>query len=376
MILGAMVDLGVDIKSIENGLEQLGLKGYSLRSKKIKRGLISGTKVSVSIAKSVQHHSSYSHIKKLIQSSRLSGSIKDRSLKILKSLGKAEAEIHGTSLSKVHFHEVGAIDSIVDIVGGVIAIDLINVNRIYVSPLNTGEGRVTCKHGVLPVPAPATLKLLKGVPCFSSGVEMELTTPTGAAILSTIADGFGSMPSMKITDSGYGAGSHIVKELPNLLRVILGETGIPDSSGDMIMIEANIDDMNPELFEYVMERLFEAGAVDVFFTPIMMKKNRSAITISVLTSREYHDAATEILLIETTTFGVRFYEVSREVLERKAVMIKTRYGKASVNVGKRNGKQIQLSPEYDDCKKIAQKRNLPIKKIYEEVLSVARGKGV
>ncbi len=205
---------------------------------------------------------------------------------------------------------------------------------------------------------------------------MELTTPTGAAILSTIADGFGSMPSMKITDSGYGAGSHIVKELPNLLRVILGETGIPDSSGDMIMIEANIDDMNPELFEYVMERLFEAGAVDVFFTPIMMKKNRSAITISVLTSREYHDAATEILLIETTTFGVRFYEVSREVLERKAVMIKTRYGKASVNVGKRNGKQIQLSPEYDDCKKIAQKRNLPIKKIYEEVLSVARGKGV
>ena len=302
----------------------------------------------------------------------LSPKIKDRSLKILMRLGKAEAEIHGTSLSKVHFHEVGAIDSIVDIVGGVIALDLLDVDRILVSPLNTGEGTVICKHGVLPVPAPATLKLLKGVPCFSSGVRKELTTPTGAAILSTLADGFGSMPAMKITDSGYGAGSHIVKELPNLLRVVLGETDIPNPSGDMVMIEANIDDMNPELFEYVMERLLEVGAVDVFFTPIMMKKNRSATTISVLTSRENHNAATEILLIETTTFGVRFYEVSREVLERETVLIKTPYGKANVNIGKRNGKQVQLSPEYDDCKKIARKRNIPIKKIYEEVLNAAR----
>ena len=376
MILGALIDLGVDVKFIKAKLETLGLRGYSLRSKKVKRGLISATKVTVSLTKSGYRKASYTYIKKMIESSGLSAAVKVRSLDIFKRLGKAEAEVHRTSLAKVHFHEVGAVDSIVDIVGGVIAMDFLGIEEIHASPLNTGEGKVICDHGFLPVPAPATLKILKGIPCFSSGVKKELTTPTGAAILSTVVKYFGSMQNMKILESGYGAGDQIIEELPNLLRVIKGEISEHAYPEKMVLLEANIDDMNPEFYEYVMESLFEVGAVDVFITPILMKKSRPASTLSVIIDPDKRDSASKILLSETSTFGVRWQEILRETLERETISVTTSYGRANVKIGKRNGERVQVSPEYDDCKKIARRQKVAVKKVYEEFLRVAKEKGL
>ena len=372
MILGALIDLGVELKTIQDKLKGLELHGYNLKSRRVKRGLISGTKVKVNISKNFHdHHASYTHIKKLIENSDLSQFVKERSLQIFKKIALAEAEIHGTTISKVHFHEVGAIDSIVDIVGGMVALELLKIETIFSSPLNTGEGSVACEHGVLPVPAPATLELLKGIPCYSLGIQKELTTPTGAAIITTVAKDFLPLPMMKVLASGYGAGDHIIDEIPNMLRIVLGEMARSKPQSRMIMIETNIDDMNPEFYEYAMDSLFEAGAVDVFFTPITMKKNRPAVKLSVLIEKEKQGAASRILLSETSTFGTRSYEVFRDILDRELIPLKTPFGKVSLKVGKLNGEVIQLGPEYEDCRRIAKRRKLPLKKVYEEVMRFA-----
>ena len=373
MILGALVDLGVDPGKIRKALKTLDFKGYKLKTSRVQRGRIVGTKVQVSLTKSRHSHHparKYSDIKKLITDSDLSSTAKKNSLEIFKRIARVEAAIHNTTIEKIHFHEIGAVDSIVDIVGGVVAIESLKLDKIYASPLNVGEGFVQCAHGCLPVPAPATLKLLQGVPVFSSGVKKELTTPTGAAMIGFYADKFGSLPAMKIVGDGYGAGDHIIPEMPNMLRVVLGEI-CEEPDEELVLIETNIDDMNPEFYEGTMESLFKAGALDVYLSPIIMKKSRPAQKISVLSTERDRPTMIEILLHETSSFGARYYRVGRTVLEREMKTVKTSWGPVKIKIGKFVGKVIQISPEYEDCKKIAIKKKVPIKRIYDEAHSQA-----
>jgi len=378
MILGALVDLGVDPGKIRKALKTLDLKGYKLKTSRVQRGLITGTKAQVSLTKPSHHHSArkYSDIKKLIANSGISATAKKNSLEIFKRIAQVEAVIHNTTMEKIHFHEVGAVDSIVDIVGGVVAIESLQLDKIYASPLNVGEGFVQCAHGCLPVPAPATLKLLQGIPVFSSGVKKELTTPTGAAMIGFYADKFGSLPAMTIIGDGYGAGDHIIPEMPNMLRVVLGEISAQPAKPkefdeELVLIESNIDDMNPEFYEGTMESLFRAGALDVYLTPIIMKKSRPANKISVLAHEADRQVMSEILLHETSSFGVRYYRIGRTVLEREIKTVKTKWGLVKIKLGKLNGKVIQISPEYEDCKNVSRKTKVTVKNIYEESQSQA-----
>ena len=368
MILGALFDLGVESSKVRKALRTLDIKGYKIKSGRVKRGLIAGTKAQVSLDKTKHLHVSdrkYSDIKKMIANSDLSLKSKKHSQEIFKRIAQVEAAVHKTTLEKIHFHEVGAVDSIVDIVGGVVALETLKLDRVFSSPINVGEGFVQCAHGSLPVPAPATLKLLKGIPIFSSGIKKELTTPTGAAMIGFYAKYFGSLPAMNIVGDGYGAGDHIIPEMPNMLRVILGEIFIA-SNDVLVVIEANIDDMNPEFYEVTIESLFKAGALDVYLTPIIMKKGRPANKISVLSSDTNRQAMTEILLQETSSFGVRFFQVGRTVLDRKLKTVKTSWGPVKIKIGILNGDVVQATPEYEDCKKIAIKSKVPIKIIYDE----------
>lgn len=374
MILGALVDAGVELKTIRKGLASLGLKGYELKSRRVKRGLFGGTKVDVVLTSKTHTHSrTFSDIERLIKRSKLPKSVIEDSLEIFLRLGKAEAKVHRTKIDKVHFHEVGAVDSIVDIVGGVIGMQKLNPGQVLASPLNTGEGTVKCEHGVLPVPAPATLELLKGIPCYSSGISCELTTPTGAAMIGFWADAFQSLPLMRIQKSGYGAGSHIIKEHANLLRIIVGEM---EGKGDdkVVLVETNIDDMNPEFYDHIMERLFSAGALDVFYTSVMMKKNRPAVKISALVPPAKRESISHILLSETSTFGIRFTEMNRIILDRQHLDVSTPYGKVAVKVGSLGGQVMHFSPEYESCKQIAGKKKIPVKTVYDTAMSSAEKK--
>jgi hypothetical protein len=375
MILGALVDLGVDIRGIRKVLKKIDLKGYKLKSKQVQRNGLACTQIIVEVdnPKQSHPHRKFSDIRKLIGQSDLPSAVKNNSIEIFKRIAKVEAQIHNTTLEKIHFHEVGGVDSIVDIVGGVWAIESLKLDRIYSSALNVGEGFVDCAHGRLPVPAPATLKLIKGIPVFSSGVKKELTTPTGAAMIGFYSDKFLSLPPMTIIDDGYGAGGHIISSLPNLLRIVLGDL-VQKDSDSLFLIETNIDDMNPEIFDPVMESLFKAGAVDVYFSSIVMKKNRPATKISVLSKASNKDILSRILLTETSSFGVRFHEVDRLTLDRDIQKLKTAYGLIKIKIGKLDGKTVQATPEFEDCKKAALKKKLPVKKIYDEVFGLAQKK--
>ena len=374
MILGALVNIGVDLKKIQKGLRTLNLKGCKVNSRQVKRNGFIGTKINVVLNQTSQksHHArSFNDIKSLIEKSDLPKIVKSNSIAIFRRIGKVEAKVHGTTINRIHFHEVGAIDSIIDIVGGSLAMDLLDADLIVSSPINTGEGIVKCDHGILPVPAPATLELLKGIPCYSSGVEKELTTPTGAAFIGYFAEKFGSLPIMNMLSTGYGAGTHEIKNIPNLLRVVLGKSEEGPRHQSMKVIETNIDDMNPEFYDYVIDQLFKVGAVDVFFAPINMKKNRPGILLSVITSTEYFDSVVQVLLEETSTLGVRHYDVDRVVLARKQKIIMTPFGKVRVKIGGLDESTRTISPEYEDCRKIALKKEIPVKRVYDEALKVA-----
>jgi len=374
MILGAFVNLGVDIKEIQSWLKSLNLKDYKLNSREVKRNGFVGTKVNVVLNKTSQKSHcarSFNDIKRLIEKSDLPQIVKFNSIEIFQRIGKVEAKVHGTTINKIHFHEVGAIDSIIDIVGGSLAVNLLDPDLIISSPINTGEGVVKCGHGILPVPAPATLELLKGIPCYSSGVEKELTTPTGAAFIGHFAGEFGSLPNMDVLSTGYGAGTHEIKNTPNLLRVVLGKSEELYHHRSMKVIETNIDDMNPEFYDYVIDQLFKVGAVDVFFAPINMKKNRPGILLSVITSTEYFDSVVRVILEETSTLGVRHYDVGRVALPRKQKIIMTPFGKVRVKIGGLNESTRSISPEYEDCRKIALKKEIPVKRVYDEALKIA-----
>ena len=373
MILGALIDLGVSATKIRKALGTIDLKNYKLKASKVKRGLISGTSVKVEVARTRHsHHKArkYSDIKKLLSNSDLSSTVKKNSLEVFKRIARVEAAVHNTTMEKIHFHEVGAVDSIVDIVGGVVAIESLKIDKIYASPLNLGEGFVECAHGSLPVPAPATLKLLKDIPVFSNGIKKELTTPTGAAMIGFYADGFGSLPKMRVVGDGYGAGDHIIPSMPNMLRIVLGE--IDSEPGDeFVVIETNIDDMNPEFYETAMDSLFKAGALDVYLNPVIMKKSRPANKISVLSLKKDVQCLIEILLRDTSSFGVRFYPVDRTVLDREIKTVKTSWGPVNIKIGKLNGKTLQASPEYEDCKKLSSKARINISRVYDEAKSLA-----
>ena len=375
MILGSLVDLGVDVKLIRKELKKINLKGYKLTSHQVKRNGIMGTKVNVVIDPSIQKRNqarSFTDIKKLIVKSSLSEYVKTDSIEIFRRIGTVEAKIHGTSLDKIHFHEIGAIDSIVDIVGGAICMSLLNIDIVFSSALNTGEGLINCEHGTIPIPAPATLKLLEGIPCYSSGTKNELTTPTGAAFIGYYGSKFGSLPKMNIMKSGYGAGSHEIKEIPNLLRVVLGEVLIPSKIITMKVIETNIDDMNPEFYDHIMSQLLIAGAADVFLTAVHMKKNRPGTLLTTVVSNDKFHSVVQIILEETSTFGIRHYDVVRTELKRENKLIKTPFGKVRIKVGTFAGSRLTVSPEYEDCKKLALKKGIPVKRVYEETLLIAK----
>lgn len=366
MVLGALIDMGLDIRILRRELSKLRIRDYSLSASKDERHHIAGTRFKVKFKES-SHHRTFSDIKKLINKSKLSAKVKELSAAIFLNLAKAEAKVHGCKVDEVHFHEVGAVDSIIDVVGAAIGVEQLEIDTFYASLLPLGSGWVETAHGRMPVPAPATLEILKGVPVVPSSVESELTTPTGAAIIKTIAKGFGNMPQMKIENIGYGIGNRDFKQIPNVLRIVTGEgrgeKARANGHSPLLMIETNIDDMNPQIYDYIMTRLFKKGALDVFLTPIQMKKGRPAVLLNVLCNEDKKTQVMDIIFEETTTIGIRTYEVHRYCLERSAREVITPYGKVKVKISQRGGKPINIQPEYEDCKKIAEKKTVPLKQV-------------
>lgn len=369
MFLGALVANGVELTALEAQVRQLGLD-VRLRGERVKRGMLMAERVIVE-APPQHHHRGYTDIVALIEKAPLPARVKQRTQAVFERLGRAEAAIHGCPLERVHFHEVGAIDSIADIVGACAGIELLGIEVVRCSPLNVGGGTVQCEHGVLPVPAPATTELLKGMPVHSSGIQAELVTPTGAALVSVLATSFGPLPPMKIESVGYGAGSRDLGEFPNVLRLLVGEARQAEEGLEpLVMVEANLDDMNPQIGGFFAERAFAAGALDVYCAPVQMKKNRPGILLSVLCRPELRDTMMDLFFEETTTLGVRSYEVLRRSLEREWVPVQTAYGEVRMKVSRSNGRIVNFSPEYEDCRRLAAAAAVPLKTILQEATFV------
>jgi uncharacterized protein (TIGR00299 family) protein len=365
MLLGALVDAGLDADALRAEFAKLGLEGVELEFEKTLRSSISGTNLTVKVAHDHSHRP-LSKIEQIISSSSLRDAVKERAIRIFRRLGEVEAAIHNVSVEKVHFHEVGAWDSIADIVGACIGFDLLGIEKIYCSALNLGSGTVKAAHGVMPVPAPATAALVAEIPTYSDGPEAELTTPTGAAIVTTVSERFGAMPPMRISATGYGAGDKDFKGRPNLLRVLIGEMTAAPEATEVYVIEANVDDMSPQWAGYVHERLFEAGALDVTVTPVSMKKGRPGFTISVLALPDDRERLGELLLTETTTIGIRMHAAERRVLERTSREVETPYGVVSIKIASENGQVRNAAPEYEDCRRIAREKNVPFKDVWQQ----------
>ena len=371
MTVGALLDAGLKIETLEKELKKLGLTGYQLEVNKVVKKGISATKFKVKI-KEEGAERRFKDILTILEESKLDEEIKKETKKIFFNIAQAESKIHQKDMDKIHFHEIGGLDSIIDITSAVIGIKTLGIEEIHSSALPVGKGFVKCAHGVIPVPAPATLELLKNIPIYSGGIESEMITPTGAGIIGTLAKSFGERPLMKIERIGYGAGE---KEftIPNLLRVSMGEKILKDEnlkdgyvSDEAVLIETNIDDMNPEFYDYIMEKLFLQGALDVFLTPIQMKKNRPAHMLSVIVYEQNLKETLEVLFSESTTLGVRIRETKRLRLAQKNFITETKYGKIRVKVGIFKGKIKNIAPEYEDCKKMAKQHQVPVKEVYEE----------
>lgn len=428
MNLGALVDIGVDKDYLINELLKLNISGYKLNIKRDVKNGISGTKVDVVLESNHEHSRSDHHqhsndhghehitkyewnnssidvhvhkhkhnhihmhgttnhhehrnlkdIEKIIDSSSLNENIKNISLKIFEKVAEAEAKVHNKTIEEVHFHEVGALDSIVDIVGAAICLDYLKVDKIKCSTVEVGSGFVKCAHGLLPIPAPATAEILKDI-SIKTNIPFEATTPTGAAILAYAVDEFTDSKKFSIKKIGYGIGTKDNKDVPNILRVFIGEENLLDVSkseckdtdflqDEVEVMECNIDDMNPEMYEYIMEQLFANGALDVYMTPIIMKKGRPGVKLNVLYTFDKEEAIREIVLMKTTTLGFRKYKAQRNMLKREFSKIKTKYGEITVKSAYYNGKVIKSKPEYEECKKIALDSDVNINEIYKEVLS-------
>jgi pyridinium-3,5-bisthiocarboxylic acid mononucleotide nickel chelatase len=365
MVLGALVDVGMPLKHLKEQLSKVNIGSYKITKAKGRR-MIKGTNLHVEVLAGPKNDT-YSALDKRIASSKLSKGVRELARTTFEKLAHAEARVHGVPLSKVHFHEVGAVDSIVDVVGAAIGVEYFKFDSIHSSPIPVTRGRVKTAHGLLPVPAPATLEILKGVPLESAPVNEEIVTPTGAAIVTTLAESFGESPLQIVRKTGYGYGDKVIPGIPNALRIMIGD-GFP-----VVAIQTNIDDMNPQIFDYVIDKLFKAGAVDVDLVPCQMKKNRPAVKLSILSPWNHKDNIIDLLLKETTTFGVRYWPVDRKVLTRKVVQKKTKYGGIAFKVGyDHDGKQIKMVPEYEDLKRVARKRNVPLLELYRDVLVIKK----
>jgi len=366
MFLGALLDLGLPRTVLKQGLAALPLAPYKMVITSQQRMNITGRQVKVTVPTQKHHHRNSAEITRIITKSTLSKEVKDLSINVFQRLAAAEAKIHHKKISEVHFHEVGAIDSIIDIVGTAIGMAYLKFDEVYASPVPLSSGFTTCQHGVLPLPAPATVELLKGVPVCGTSLKTELVTPTGAALLTTIATHYQSIPPMKITKTGYGVGSTQLKDRPNLLRIIVGEQSDLDVD-QVLVLEANIDDMVPELYEYLMEQLLKKGALDVSFSPIQMKKNRPGTLLRVICPPEKKGELINIIFQESTSAGIRYYHAHRMTLPRETRKISTPFGTLSVKVFKDAQGEYYALPEYEQCKRIAKKNALPLKKVYQEV---------
>jgi uncharacterized protein (TIGR00299 family) protein len=423
MIIGAQLDLGVDLESVEQQLSSLGLDGYQIKSRRVERSGISAAKFDVEVNQAAQPARTLADIRSIIVGSIATDHVKDQATLVFERLADAEARVHGTTPEKIHFHEVGAVDSIIDIVGAMIGFELLGVERFFCSPLRLGSGSVDSQHGRLPIPAPATADLLRGAPVYAGELEGEFVTPTGAAIVATLCEEFGPIPLMKVARVGYGAGSRDPKGFPNALRLMIGELEEADEPASpvagampprqntpavqspkagsaaqterrrqkaegrrqkaetrnqkaevsrqraevyatpdetIVVIETNIDDMNPQVYSFVMERAFALGALDVFMIPAQMKKDRPGVLLTVLCRPETAGATIEMLLVETTTLGVRYYEAKRRVLKRTIETIETEYGPVRIKVARDGARTLHFQPEYEDCARVAVAANVPL----------------
>lgn len=413
MLLGALVDAGLPFDALRGALGSLALDGVDIAVERVRRAGIAATKFRVVVGGQAnafpthhpqpadpeerrsreapdeehpprhdhrrhdrdhnhdhrdrphhQHrHHTLTEIEVLIEGSALSRAGKDRARKLFRRLAEAEAAIHGVSVEEVHLHEVGALDSIVDIVGAVFALEYFAADRVLASPLNVGHGTVVCDHGTFPVPAPATLRLLEGVPVYDSGPPGERVTPTGALLVTEYASAFGPLPAMRVERVGYGAGDREVRELPNVLRVLVGRTDDGGVMERVTVVEFEVDDMNPQIFGVLMDRLYEAGALEVFYAPVQMKKNRPGVLVTVIVPPERRESVSEIVFRETTTLGVRFSEVMRERLDRDVRTVTTAVGPIRIKVARRAGRVVNVAPEFDDCARLAAAHGLSVKEV-------------
>ncbi|MBZ5535478.1 MAG: nickel pincer cofactor biosynthesis protein LarC [Acidobacteriia bacterium] len=411
MTIGALLGAGVSFPDLRAELSKLKLKGYGLKQSRVLRNGISAFRFDVQVTGPArpasernpvtprrahlkgrglegspwhghltgEHtHRSLDEILEMIETSKLNSGAKILSQKIFRRLGEAEAKVHDVPIQQVHFHEVGAVDSIVDIVGSAVCLDWLGFKRIISSPINVGSGFIDCEHGKLPVPGPAAVELLKGIPIYSAGPEVELTTPTGAAIISTVASEYRRMKDFQSTSVGYGAGSREVEGFPNVLRVFVGEeTSVPEGDDGreleiVHVIEANIDDMNPQIYGYFVEKAMAAGALDVYITAVQMKKNRPGQCLSVICDPSKLDALTRLVFAETTTIGLRIQKAHRRVLDRSLVTLETRFGQVRVKVARLNGSVLNAMPEFADCQRLAEENAIPLKEVLAEASAKIR----
>ncbi len=373
MTLGALIDLGVPVQWLKDRLNSIPLVDFDIVVSPVQRHGIQATSVQVEIVNSTTSRN-YTEIRSLIEDCTLADTVKSMSLNIFKRLAESEARIHNCPLDHVHFHEVGGVDAIVDVVGTALGIDYLGIKKIVASPVPLGKGFVTCSHGKLPVPAPATLGILKGVPVYGTDIPHELVTPTGAAIITGLAQRFEAMPDMVITRIGYGAGQRDLEERPNLLRILLAAESELSADLDeklqedqITIVETCIDDMNPELFGYLMDRLFADGVLDVYWIPVYMKKNRPGTMLQVLCKEDSKTTVIDRILSETTTLGVRYYSARRQLLRRDRLEVETSFGTLAVKRVKDPQGRIRHVPEYEVCRKIALEQNIPLRSVYETV---------
>ncbi|MCC6739934.1 MAG: nickel pincer cofactor biosynthesis protein LarC [Planctomycetia bacterium] len=402
MLLGACVDCGVGVKDLEKALRGLKLPGWRLEARPVMKGPIGATKVDVVIGKGKSavtefetfehghaggrvrgyaggregghHHHGHAHgmalpeILELLKRAKLPATVKEKATTAFLTLGRAEARVHRKTLKSVHFHEVGAVDSIVDMTGGILALEMLGVERVTSAPLPVSHGHIHCAHGVLPVPGPATLEIIKGAPTAPLDVDGETLTPTGAALIRTLASSYGPQPAMRVTTIGYGAGDRDFPERPNVLRLVVGDAAADGDADEVFVVETNLDNVTPEVVGYALEKCFEAGAVDAFATAIQMKKGRPATLVTALVPPAALAAVEDALFRETGTLGVRRHLAARTKLARDFVAVSTRYGTIRVKTGARGGKQVTASPEFEDCRRAAEKAGVPLRTVMAEVV--------
>ena len=383
MILGALVDLGLPLEALRAELAKVPLGGYRIETRRVSRSGLQATKLDVVVEDGHGHrhghgheHRSLSGILSLLDRSSLDLATRDRAASLFRRLAEVKAAVHGTTPEEVHFHEVGAVDSIVDIVGAVWALAWLRADRVVASPMNVGTGTVTIEHGTFPVPAPATARLVQGAPVYGAG-EGELLTPTGALLVTAYASAYGPLPALRVERIGYGAGSRETAGRANILRVIVGDDDARAAEGSRVLVlEAEVDDMSPQLLAPLIDRLLGVGALDAYYTPIQMKKGRPGILVTALAEPVLREALEEVFFAETTTLGVRRQEWERTVLAREIVAVETAYGVIGVKVGRRGEKIYNVQPEFEDCRRAAEARGVPVKEVWAAALAAYRSREV